>query len=227
MSPAGTQVKVLVVDDDPMIVSFLRTGLRYEGFVVAEARDGAEALQVAAEFKPDLVVLDLMMPGIDGYEVCRRLRGDPHLGILMLTAKDEVQDRVAGLDLGADDYIVKPFDFDELLSRMQAILRRLRPEASTHLVAGPITVDVATRRVQVEEVVVDLTGREFDLLVLLMRQPGQVFSRQTILDRVWGTSFYGGETNVEVYIGYLRHKLGAHGPKLIRTVRGIGYRLAL
>lgn len=221
------RVRVLVVDDEPLIVGYLRTGLRYEGFEVAEAADGQQALEVARGFEPDIVILDLMMPGLDGHEVCRRLRGDPDLGIVILTARDDVSDRVRGLDLGADDYLVKPFDFDELLSRIRAILRRLkRPLAHTQ-VAGPLTLDRARREGSLSGKPLDLTSREFELLDLFMQNPQLVLTRQTILDRIWGPNFFGSENNVEVYIGYLRTKLGEEGRGLIQTVRGIGYRLAV
>ena len=225
--PEQPRPRVLVVDDEELILNFLRTGLRYEGFELAEARSGDEALSRAAKFKPDLVILDLMLPGLDGYEVCRRLRGDPEVGILMLTAKDAVGDRVRGLDLGADDYLVKPFDFDELLSRMRAILRRLRAPLSQTLLAGPLTVNVSGHQAFMDGSELDLTVREFDLLRLFVQNPRQVLTRRTILDRVWGTDFYGSENNVEVYVGYLRAKLGPQGQELIQTVRGVGYRLAV
>ena len=218
-------MRVLVVDDEPMMVGFLRTGLRYEGFDVRAAADGDEALRVAAEFAPHLVVLDLMLPGTDGYEVCRRLRGDPDLGILMLTARDEVPDRIRGLELGADDYLVKPFDFDELLSRLRAILRRLRRPMADLLAAGPLTIDVARRRLTFEGREVDVTGRELEVIGLLMRHPRQVLTKQQILDAVWGADFYGGENNVEVCVGSLRSKLGERGRRLVQTVRGAGYQL--
>jgi two-component system response regulator MprA len=216
-------IKILVVDDEPMIRNFLRTGLRYEGFEVAEAGDGSEALEMASTFRPDLVILDVMMPRLDGHEVARRLRGDPDLGILMLTARDEVSDRIQGLDLGADDYLVKPFDFDELLSRLRAILRRLRPTWGQNLEAGPVRLDLALHQAFLSGRPLELTAREFDLLKLFVQHPKQALSRQTILDRVWGGDFFGGENNVEVYVGYLRRKLGARA-RLIQTVRGVGYR---
>jgi len=219
--------RVLIVDDEPTIVNFLRTGLRYEGFEIAEAHDGGEALEIAARFHPDVVILDLMMPGMDGYQLCRRLRGNPQMGILMLTAKDEVQDRIHGLDLGADDYLVKPFDFDELLSRIRALLRRLKPTLAEVLVSGPLTLDSHLHKVTFEGRQLDLTAREFDLLKLLMQHPRHVLSRQVILDRVWGFNFYGSDNNVEVYVGYLRSKLGDQGRQLIETVRGMGYRLVV
>jgi DNA-binding response OmpR family regulator len=219
-------VKVLVVDDEQVIRQFLRTGLRYEGFEVHEAADGGEALRMAAHLRPDVVVLDLMMPGMDGFEVCRRLRGRSDLAIIMLTAKDELRDRVEGLDLGADDYLVKPFHFEELLSRIRSVLRRLnRPTAST-LVFGPLTLDEARHEVSVAGSRTDLTPREFDLLRFLMRHPQQVFSRQVILDRVWGPDFLGGEANVNVCVAGLRTKLGAGARDLVQTVRGVGFRLS-
>lgn len=222
-----SRVKVLVVDDEPMMVNFLRTGLRYEGFEVLGASDGNSALELAKSFKPDLVILDLMMPGIDGYEICSQLRGDPDLGIIMVTAKDETTDRVLGLDLGADDYLVKPFDFDELLSRMRAVLRRLKPSLADTLVCGPLTLDTKRRRLYFEGNAVAVTGRELELMMFFMRHPGQVLSRQLILDRVWGSDFYGSDANVEVYVGYLRSKLSDRGRALIQTIRGVGYQLVV
>ena len=221
------RVKVLVVDDEPMMVNFLRTGLRYEGFEVLGADSGSGALELAKTFRPDLVILDLMMPRIDGYEVCRQLRGDPDLGIIMVTAKDETSDRVLGLDLGADDYLVKPFDFDELLSRMRAVLRRLKTSLAETLVCGPLTLDTKRRSLHFEGSEIAVTGREFDLMLFFMSHPRQVLGRQLILDRVWGSDFYGGEANVEVYVGYLRSKLGDSGRALIQTIRGVGYQLVV
>jgi DNA-binding response OmpR family regulator len=219
-------VKVLVVDDEHAIRQFLRTGLRYEGFEVHEAADGEEALRMAAHLRPDVVVLDLMMPGVDGYEVCRRLRGRPDLAIIMLTARDELRDRVEGLDGGADDYLVKPFHFEELLSRIRTVLRRLNRPAATTLALGPLTLDEPRHEVRVDGRVVDLTPREFDLLRFFMRHPQQVFDRQVILDRVWGPDFLGGESNVNVCVAGLRTKLGPEARELIETVRGVGFRLA-
>ncbi|MHB8631559.1 MAG: response regulator transcription factor [Candidatus Limnocylindria bacterium] len=223
---ASAHVKVLVVDDEPMMVNFLRTGLRYEGFEVVGASDGPGAIALAQSFRPDVVILDLMLPGgIDGYEVCRRLRGDPDLGIIMVTAKDETTDRIRGLDLGADDYLVKPFDFDELRSRMRALLRRLKKPLADSLVCGPLTLDLKRRQLTFEGRQVVMTGRELALMTFFMQHPGQVLTRQLILDRVWGVDFYGSDTNVEVYIGYLRSKLGDEGRHLIQTIRGVGYQL--
>ncbi|HEX8916897.1 MAG TPA: response regulator transcription factor [Chloroflexota bacterium] len=219
------QLRILVVDDEPHIVNLLRMGLTYEGFVVAEAQDGLEALVQVDRFKPHLVVLDLMLPGMDGLEVAERLRRDPDLLIIMLTAKDQVSDRIVGLQKGADDYVVKPFSFEELLARIRAVTRRRLPAQSDVLRAGPITLDQAQRVVTVDGSVVELTLKEYELLRLFLLNVRRVLPRQLILDRVWGYDFYGNENNVEVYIGYLRRKLGDRDHRMIETVRGVGYRL--
>ena len=215
---------ILVVDDDPEIVSFLKRGLTYEGYTVDTASDGAEALTKAREREPDLVVLDIMMPGIDGIEVSKRLRQGSEIPILMLTAKGTVTDRVAGLDSGADDYLVKPFSFDELLARIRALLRRSQPAEGEVLRFMDLSLNTVTREVTRAGQPVQLTAQEFQLLELFMRHPRQVLKRDRIYEVVWGYDF-GGESNViEVYVRYLRAKLeaGAH-PRLIHTVRGVGY----
>jgi two-component system OmpR family response regulator len=216
---------VLVVDDEPHIVNFLRMGLTYEGFEVAEAQDGTEALLQVERFKPHLVILDLMLPGIDGMDVAERLRRDPDLLIIMLTARDQVTDRVAGLRAGADDYLVKPFSFEELLARIQAVTRRRLPAQSEIVRAGSLTLDQAQRVVTLEGRPIELTLKEYELLRLFLLNPRRVLPRQMILDRVWGYDFYGNENNVEVYIGYLRRKLSDREHRIIETVRGVGYRL--
>jgi DNA-binding response OmpR family regulator len=221
----GVPVKVLVVDDDQVIRQFLTTGLRYEGYDVVDAEDGAQALSLAEKFQPDLVILDLKLPGQDGYEVCRRLRGRPDIGIVMLTARDELSDRVRGLDLGADDYLVKPFEFEELLSRMRAVLRRLNKTLGRVVSLGPLTLDAARHQVDIEGRPIELTPREFSLLQVLLRHPNHVFERRTLLDRIWGADFYGGENNVDVCISSLRSKLGEQGRQMIQTVRGVGFRI--
>jgi DNA-binding response OmpR family regulator len=218
-------LRILIVDDEPHIVNFLRMGLTYEGFIVDEAGDGANALAKVDQFKPHLVILDLMLPEIDGLVVAERLRRDPELLIIMLTARDHVTDRVVGLQAGADDYIVKPFAFEELLARIQAVTRRRLPAQSEVLRAGPIVLDHARRVVTVEGNVVDLTLKEYELLRLFLLNPRRVLPRQLILDRVWGYDFYGNENSIDVYIGYLRRKLGDREHHLIETVRGVGYRL--
>jgi two-component system, OmpR family, response regulator len=218
-------LRVLLVDDEPHIVNFLRMGLTYEGFEVAEAQDGNEALSQVERFKPHLVILDLMLPGIDGMEVAERLRRDPDLLIIMLTARDQVTDRVAGLRAGADDYLVKPFSFEELLARIQAVTRRRLPAQSEIIRAGSLTLDQAQRVVTLDGAPIELTLKEYELLRLFLLNPRRVLPRQMILDRVWGYDFYGNENNVEVYIGYLRRKLGDREHRVIETVRGVGYRL--
>jgi len=215
---------ILVVDDDPEIVSFLKRGLTYEGYTVDTAGDGAEALAKAREREPDLVVLDVMMPGMDGIEVSRRLRQGSEVPILMLTAKGTVSDRVAGLDSGADDYLVKPFSFDELLARIRALLRRAQPAEGEILRFMDLSLNTVTREVTRSGQAVQLTAQEFQLLELFMRHPRQVLKRDRIYEVVWGYDF-GGESNViEVYVRYLRAKLEADGQsRLIHTVRGVGY----
>ncbi len=219
-----TDMRILVVDDDPKIVSLLKRGLAYEGYTVDTAADGTEALAKAREVEPDLVILDIMMPGLDGVEVSRRLRQGSDVPILMLTAKGTVADRVAGLDSGADDYLLKPFDFDELLARIRALLRRRQPAEGELLRFSDLSLDTAAREVMRGNGVIELTAQEFDLLELFMRHPRQVLKRDMIYEKVWGYDF-GGESNViEVYVRYLRSKLEAGGrSRLIHTVRGVGY----
>lgn len=219
------QLKILVVDDEEHIVNFLRMGLTYEGFAVATAEDAETALQQLDRFQPHLVILDLMLPGMDGMELAEHLRQDPDLMIIMLTARDQVSDRVAGLRTGADDYVVKPFDFAELMARIEAVSRRRFPAQSEVLRAGPIALDQPRREVSANGRPIDLTLKEYELLRLFLLYPRRVLPRQMILDRVWGHDFYGSENNVEVYIRYLRRKLGDEGHNLIETVRGVGYRL--
>ena len=217
-------MNILVVDDDPQIVRFLKRGLTYKGYGVATASNGAEALAEARERQPDLVILDIMMPGIDGIEVSKRLRQAGDVPILMLTARGTVVDKVTGLDSGADDYLIKPFAFDELLARIKALLRRSQPAEGEHLRFSDLSLNTATREVTRGDKKIDLTAQEFDLLELFMRHPRQVLKRDRIYERVWGYDF-GGESHViEVYVGYLRSKLEAGSqPRLIHTVRGVGY----
>ncbi len=217
-------MRILVVDDDPEIVSFLKRGLIYEGYTVDTASNGTEALAKARESEPDLVILDIMMPGIDGIEVCKRFRQVSAVPILMLTAKGTVADRVVGLDSGADDYLVKPFAFDELLARMRALLRRRQPRDRELLRFNDLSLDTAAREVKRGDEIIELTSQEFDLLELFIRHPRQVLNRDVIYEKVWGYDF-GGESNViEVYVRYLRSKLEASGkPRLIHTIRGVGY----
>jgi DNA-binding response OmpR family regulator len=222
---APTEGKVLVVDDEQGIVDFLRLGLQYEGYEVQSAPDGKAAMIAISEFKPDLVILDIAMPRMDGLEVCRAVQG-ADMGILILSARDGLEDRLQGLEVGADDYLVKPFHFEELLARAKAILRRRRPTAGETLRVGKLVLNDGTRQVHLSDAPIELTAREFDLLKLLMQHPNQVLPRDKILDQVWGYNFYGDENNVEVYIRYLRQKLGDEDRQLIQTVRGVGYRIA-
>ena len=218
--------KILVIEDEQKIADLLRRGFTYEGFRVEVCHDGETGLKAARDNPPDLVVLDWMLPGLDGLEVCRRLRAGGALPILMLTAKDAVSDRVKGLDSGADDYVTKPFAFEELLARVRALLRRVRATDETVFRFADLTLNVNTREVLRGERKLDLTTKEFDLLHFFMRHPRQVLTREMIYDRVWGYDF-GGESNIlEVYVRYLRSKLETGGgARLIQTVRGVGYAL--
>jgi two-component system response regulator MprA len=216
--------RVLVIEDEDRIRQFLQRGLTYENYRVDVAADGPTGLSLARENPPDMVILDWMLPGMDGLEVCRRLRAAGPVPILMLTAKDAVGDRVAGLDAGADDYLVKPFAFDELLARMRALLRRAAPTSPEVLHFGDLTLDTGTRQAFRAERPIELTAKEYELLELFMRHPRQVLTREVIFDRVWGYDF-GGESNIiEVYVRYLRQKTEAANEKrLVHTVRGVGY----
>jgi DNA-binding response OmpR family regulator len=217
--------RVLIVDDEPLIVQMLSIALGYEKFDVSVARTGLEAIQQASLVKPDLIILDWMLPGLDGIEVCRRLRNAGDVGILMLTARGEDEDQVLGLEAGADDYLIKPFTLPVLLARMKAILRRRVINLDTTLRAGDVALDRQTRKVQRGERQVDLTPRAFDLLEMLLSHPRQVFSREAIVNRVWGYDYFGDTNVVDVYIRYLREKLGDEERTLIRSVRGVGYTL--
>jgi two-component system response regulator MprA len=217
--------RILIVEDDEQIVQTVRRGLIYEGYTVDVAMDGPGGLEKARDVPPDLVILDLMLPRLDGIEVCRRLRAASDVPVLMLTAKDGISDRVAGLDAGADDYLVKPFAFDELLARIRALFRRSQPSSAPEILRfANLTLDTGTRRAQRGERVIDLTAKEYELLELFMRHPRQVLTRDLIFDRVWEYDF-GGESNIiEVYVRYLRQKTETESePRLIHTVRGVGY----
>jgi two-component system response regulator MprA len=216
--------RILIIEDDPAILKVLQRGLSYEGYMVDVAMDGRSGLNMAQDHHPDLVILDWMLPGMDGLDVCRRLRLQGGLPILMLTAKDTIQDRIQGLDAGADDYIVKPFNLDELTAHIRALLRRTQTERNQVYKFADITMDTGSRQVTRGSRLVPLTAKEYDLLELFMRHPRQVLTREVIFDRVWGYDF-GGESNVlEVYIRYLRQKLEAEDePRLVFTVRSVGY----
>ncbi len=222
--------RILVVEDEPQIAHTLRRGLTYKGFEVMIAPSGEQALEAMQAFAPDLVLLDILLPDMDGYEVCRHLRADQDkaLQILILTAKDELSDKIIGLDSGADDYITKPFVFEELLARIRAALRRV--EATTkqtrEIRVGDLTIDTAARQVWRAAAPIELTTREYDLLELLAQHAGQVLSKELIFERIWGYDNEAGLEIIKVYINYLRAKLNRGGqPDMISTVRGVGYRL--
>ena len=219
--------QILIVDDDSRVTGALRRTLAYEGYQVSVAGNGEQALMVARTKPPDLVILDLMLPGIDGLEVCRRLRsaGDS-IAVLMLTARDAVVDRVAGLETGADDYLVKPFALEELLARVKALLRRHNPSdiAREVLLFEDLELEMATRQARRGDRRIDLSTTEFELLALFLRNPRIVLTRSLLMERIWGNDFEGGPNVLEVYIGHLRSKLEQNGEKrLIQTIRGAGY----
>lgn len=218
---------ILVVEDDRRIRDLLRRGLIFEGYTVDIAEDGETGLRMARDRMPDAVILDLMLPGIDGLEVCRRLRQASDVPILILTARDAVPDRVAGLDAGADDYLIKPFAFDELLARLRALFRRHTTDRATGtLTFANLSLNSQTRQVFRGEHEINLTAKEFDLLELFLRHPNQVLTRDLIYEHIWEYDF-GGESNIiEVYIRYLRTKLENNNQsRLIQTIRGVGYAL--
>ncbi len=231
------RLKVLIVEDEEHIVDFIKLGLKYEGFQVEAVDNGAEALTAVLRVNPDLVILDLTLPEIDGLEVCRDIRSNPvtaDLPILMLTARTEVEDKVVGLETGADDYITKPFEFEELLARIHAILRRQRRSSksgqdgsasSNVLQFEDLLLNTATREVTRGRRPIELTATEYNLLHLFMTHPRQVLDRQTILNRVWGYDFLGETNIIEVYVRYLREKIEdtPSSPRLIQTVRSVGY----
>jgi len=218
---------ILLVDDDPRLTSALRRTLSYEGYQISTASDGESALNQIHLKPPDLLILDLMLPGINGMEVCRRLRSAGEtMAVLMLTARDAVADRVSGLETGADDYLVKPFATEELLARVKALLRRSPPPdvARTTLHYADLELDTATRQARRGERVIELSTTEYELLSMFLRNPRLVLTRTLLMDRIWGSDFFGGPNVLEVYIGHLRSKLEKQGEKrLLQTVRGAGY----
>jgi len=220
-------IKILLVDDEPNILQFLELGLQNEGFEVQSAQDGMAAINLLKRFQPQVVILDVMMPGMDGFEVCRMLKKTENVAIIMLTARDEVDDRVKGLTLGADDYMVKPFSFEELLARIYARLRNQFPNLFGDVVKGPFNIDERRKEIKYEERILELSPTEYELLKFLVINHGLVLSKSVILDRVWGYDFGGEKNIVEVYIRSLRDKLNDKDHQLIRTLRGSGYRVDL
>ena len=217
--------RILIVDDDPSVSSVLRRGLNYEAFAVDVAASGEEALEIARERYPDLVILDVMMPGLDGLEVLKRLRAaDEHLPVLLLTAKDRDSDLIAGLERGADDYLTKPFTFKVLLARVRALLRRSTSDHPAVLRFQDLSLDTGAREARRKSRVIELTKTEFELLKVFLSNPRQVLTREVLTERVWGFDFEGGTNVLETYIKQLRQKLEAGGePRLIHTRRGSGY----
>lgn len=222
----------MLVDDEPLITDSLTYSLQREGFEVKSIGDGSIALQTIEEFQPDLVVLDIMLPGMSGLEICRRLRAQSTIPVIMLTARGEEFDRVLGLEVGADDYLAKPFSFRELLARIRAVLRRVELDRQSiqfkSIDIGEISLDVIARRVTKKGVEIQLSAREFDLLVVLMKHAGQALSREDLLNQVWGDAWYGDPRTLDVHVRWLRMKIEEDpaSPIYIQTVRGHGYRFA-
>lgn len=220
-------IKILLVDDEPNILQFLELGLQNEGFEVRSAQDGMTAIRLLKEFQPHVAILDVMMPGMDGFEVCRMIKKTENVAVIMLTAKDEVDDRVKGLKLGADDYMVKPFSFEELLARIYARIRNQFPHLFGEVVIGPFQIDDRRKEIKLNDRVLELSPTEYELLKFMVLNHGLVLSKTMILDKVWGYDFGGEENIVEVYIRSLRDKLNDKEHQLIRTLRGSGYRVDL
>lgn len=227
VSAEGTERKplVLLVDDEPHIVAFLRMGFEYEGFEIAEAANGDDAMRLSLQRKPDVIILDVMLPRLSGLEVAQRLRPVTDAAIIMLTARDELDDRVAGLDIGADDYLTKPFAFKELMARVRAVLRRRGKSLDRLLTFADVTLDRETRVVTRAGRERELTPREFELLELFLSHPRQILTREVILARIWGYAYEGDDNVIEVFVRHLREKLDDNPPRLIQTVRGVGYAL--
>jgi two-component system OmpR family response regulator len=228
--PDGSPIRVLVVDDEPTLTDLLQMALRYEGWEVKTAADGRHALALAREFRPDAIVLDMMLPDIDGMQVLSRVRADgQQTAVLFLTAKDSLEDRINGLTAGGDDYVTKPFSLEELVARLRGLIRRSMLTASEEedprLVVGDLVLDEDSHEVSRNGEQIDLTATEFELLRYLMRNPRRVLSKTQILDRVWNYDFGGKSSVVEIYISYLRRKIDAGRKPMIHTVRGAGYML--
>ncbi len=224
--------RILVVDDERLIVDSLTYSLRQEGFEVKAVEDGESALAIVPEFQPDVIVLDVMLPDLNGREVCHRLRSFSTTPVIMLTARSDEIDRVLGLEVGADDYLVKPFSFRELLARIQAVLRRValdqKADISKLIQAGPLRLDIVARRLFKNDQEIQVSSREFDLLTMLMTNMGQAISRSNLINEVWGIDWVGETRTLDVHIRWLRLKIETDpaSPRYIQTVRGYGYRFA-
>lgn len=219
-------INILIVDDEESITEFIKMGLEDEGYSVHTAYNGIDAVSKALEINPELIILDVMMPGMNGYKVCSKIKKSIKTSIIMLTAKDDIDDRVLGLNLGADDYMVKPFSFKELLARINARLRSVLPDTSK-ITVGTFTINDGAHEISFNSEVLNLSPTEYNLLKYLLTNNGLVLSKSVILEKVWGYDFNGEENIVEVYIRYLRDKLGDKNHNIIRTIRGVGYKVVV
>jgi two-component system OmpR family response regulator len=226
-SLAKEQITILVVDDEKSIVDFIRMGLESEGYEVYSAFDGNEAIELAQRINPHIVILDIMLPGMDGYEVCSRIKKSIKTSIIMLTARDDVDDKVRGLDIGADDYMAKPFSFKELLARINARIRSSFPELNNIQKLGNFVIDDGAHEITYNDKVLDLPPTQYNLLRFLLVNNGMALSKSLILEKVWGYDFNGEENIVEVYIRYLRDKIDDKEHNIIKTVRGVGYKVVI
>lgn len=221
------QINILIVDDEESIVEFLKMGFEAEGYSVSTAFDGNSAISLAREVNPHIIILDIMLPGMNGYEVCTELKKWTKASIIMLTARDEVDDRINGLNIGADDYMVKPFSFAELLARVNARLRNSLPGAFDTLIIGNFKINDGAHEIFFEDRHLELSLKEYNLLKYLLLNQGFVLSKKSILEKVWGYDYAGDDNIVEVYIGYLRSKIPDKTHKIIRTIRGVGYKVVI
>ena len=224
---AKEQINILIVDDEKSIVDFIKMGLEAEGYTVHSAFDGNEAIELAKKINPHIIILDVMLPGMDGYEVCSRIKKAIKTSIIMLTARDDVDDKVRGLDTGADDYMAKPFSFKELLARINARIRNSFPELDDIMSIGDFAIDDGAHEFTYCGKVLDLPPTQYNLLRFLLINNGMVLSKSLILEKVWGYDFNGEENIVEVYIRYLRDKLDDNDHNIIKTVRGVGYKMVV
>lgn len=220
-------INILVVDDEESIVEFLKMGLEAEGYTIHTAFDGIQAVKIAKEINPHIVILDVMLPGMNGYEVCSEIKKSINTSVIMLTAKDEIDDRVNGLNIGADDYMAKPFSFKELLARINARIRNSFPMLQDIINIGEFTIDDKAHEIQKKGIALELSPREYNLFKCLLQNNGIVISKQNLMDKIWGMDFEGEENIVEVYVRYLRDKIGDNEHKIIRTVRGVGYKVVI
>jgi two-component system OmpR family response regulator len=227
MAALNEQINILVVDDEESILEFIKMGLEAENFTVHTALDGNSAVALAKEINPHIIILDIMIPGMNGFEVCSAIKKSIKTSIIMLTARDEIDDRVKGLNLGADDYMVKPFSFKELLARISARLRNTFPELTDTMHIGEFHIDDGAHEITFKDKLLAVSPTEYNLLRYLLLNNGIVLSKQLILEKVWGFDFNGEENIVEVYVRYLRDKIGDKEHNIIKTVRGVGYKVVI